>query len=82
MPAIALAILLEYRLGDPFAALDTVLLREFGMNSLAAPVIEELTKGLALLLLFFLARDQFDNVLALLADYRAEEARLSDAIDD
>ena len=64
VPAIALAILLEYRLGDPFAALDTVLLREFGMNSLAAPVIEELTKGLALLLLFFLVRNEFDNVLA------------------
>ena len=64
MPAIALAILLEYRLGDSFAAPDTVLLREFGMNSLAAPVIEELTKGLALLLLFFLARNKFDNVLA------------------
>lgn len=64
MPAIALAILLEYRLGDSFAAPDTVLLREFGMNSLAARVIEELTKGLALLLLFFLARNEFDNVLA------------------
>ena len=63
VPAIALAILLEYRLGDPFAALETVLLREFGMDSLAVPVIEELTKGLALLLLFLLVRNKFDNVL-------------------
>ena len=63
VPAIALAVLLEYRLGNPFAALDTVLLREFGMDSLAAPVIEELAKGLALLLLFFLVRNEFDNVL-------------------
>ena len=63
VPAIALAILLEYRLGDPFAALETVLLREFGMDSLVVPVIEELTKGLALLLLFLLVRNEFDNVL-------------------
>ena len=63
VPAIALAILLEYRLGDPFAALEPVLLREFGMDSLVVPVIEELTKGLALLLLFLLVRNEFDNVL-------------------
>jgi len=63
VPAIALAIVLEYRLGDPFAALETALLRRLAMDSLLVPVIEELTKGLALLLLFLLVRNEFANVL-------------------
>ena len=63
VPAIALAILLEIRLGDPFAAVEQVLLRQFATDSLLVPVIEEATKGAALLVLFVLVRHEFDNVL-------------------
>lgn len=63
VPAIALAILLEIRLGDPFAAVEQVLLRQFATDSLLVPVIEEVTKGIALLVLFILVRNEFDNVL-------------------
>ena len=48
VPAIALAILLEYHLGDPFAALEAVLLREFGMDSLVVPVMEGTDPGAGL----------------------------------
>lgn len=63
VPAIALAILLEYRLGDPFAAAQVVIVRDFAMDSLLVPVIEEVTKAIALLVLFVLVRNEFDNVL-------------------
>ncbi len=63
VPAIALAILLEVRLGDPFAALELAALRQFATDSLLVPVIEEVTKGLALFLLFVVVRNEFDNVL-------------------
>ncbi|MFN2165676.1 MAG: PrsW family intramembrane metalloprotease [Anaerolineae bacterium] len=63
VPAMLFSVFLEFALGRPFASVEPVLLHDVATNSLVAPVIEELAKGFALLILFFLARNQFDSVL-------------------
>lgn len=63
VPAIALSILLELWLGKPFSEVEPMLLHDMATTSLVAPAVEELAKGLALLVLFLLARREFDNVL-------------------
>jgi RsiW-degrading membrane proteinase PrsW (M82 family) len=63
LPAVILSIVLEVIVGRPLAGIEPLLLQNVASASVAAPVIEELAKGLALLLFFLLARREFDNVL-------------------
>jgi RsiW-degrading membrane proteinase PrsW (M82 family) len=63
LPAVLLSVVLEYVLGNPFASVQPLLLQDLAGTSLIAPIIEELAKALALLVLFLVARREFDGVL-------------------
>ncbi len=62
VPAIILAVIAESALGEPLAGLSEQG-AELVSSSILAPLIEELTKGLAVLALFLFFRKEFDNVL-------------------
>jgi RsiW-degrading membrane proteinase PrsW (M82 family) len=62
VPAIILAVIAETVLGQPFTTLSEAS-AELMSSSVLAPVVEELTKGLAVLLLFLFFRSEFDGVL-------------------
>jgi RsiW-degrading membrane proteinase PrsW (M82 family) len=64
VPAILIAIVLELVVGlrlDQFITSDTG--REITSASIVAPVVEELVKGIILIILFVAFRREFDNVL-------------------
>lgn len=62
VPAVILSVVAESALGEPLAGLSEQG-AELVSSSLMAPLIEELTKGLAVLLIFLFFRKEFDNVL-------------------
>ncbi len=62
LPAAVLSILAEHSLSQPLVALGESA-AGWVSSTVAAPIIEELTKGLAVLLLFMLAQNEFDGVL-------------------
>lgn len=62
VPAIILSMIAESALGEPLAGLSEQG-AELMSSSVLAPLIEELTKALALVLLFVFFRKEFDNVL-------------------
>jgi len=63
LPAVALSVGGEILLEPASGWAQTDLGREFVSSSLIAPAIEELTKGIALLLLLWRFREEFDSVL-------------------
>ena len=64
VPAVFLSVVAEVALGPASAGwAQTALGREFISASLIAPVVEEIAKGIALLLLMWLFRHEFDSVL-------------------
>lgn len=63
LPAVLLSVLLEYLLGNPFAGVEPVLLQDVASASLVAPIVEELAKALALLILLLVAGKDFNGVL-------------------
>lgn len=62
-PAVIMSVGLEIALSSSLTGVTPLLLQELAAGSVLAPLIEETVKGLALLLLFLLARRDFDNVL-------------------
>lgn len=64
-PAVVMSILLELALGQSLTSLEPGLWQGIrtAADSLAAPVIEEVAKGVALLALCLVASSEFDNVL-------------------
>lgn len=62
VPAVVLSVIAESAMGEPLAALSEQG-AELMSSSVLAPFIEELTKGLAVFLLFLFFRREFDNVL-------------------
>jgi RsiW-degrading membrane proteinase PrsW (M82 family) len=62
VPAIVLSVIAENVLGEPLAALSEQG-AEFVSSSVLAPLVEELTKGLAVFLLFLFFHREFDDVL-------------------
>lgn len=62
VPAIILSVVAESVVGEPLAGLSEEG-AELMSSSVLAPLIEELTKGLAVLMLFLFFRREFDNVL-------------------
>lgn len=62
VPAIILSVIAESALGVPLAGLGEQG-AELVSSSVLAPLIEELTKGLAVVLLFLFFHKEFDNVL-------------------
>jgi RsiW-degrading membrane proteinase PrsW (M82 family) len=62
VPAIILSVIAESVLGEPLAGLGEQG-AELVSSSVLAPLIEELTKGLAVLLLFLFFHKEFDDVL-------------------
>jgi RsiW-degrading membrane proteinase PrsW (M82 family) len=62
VPAIIVSILAERMLGQPLAALSKGTF-EVVSRSVLAPVVEEVAKGLAVLMLFLFFRREFDDVL-------------------
>ena len=62
VPAVILSVIGESVLGEPLATLGEQG-AELVSSSLLAPLIEELTKGLAVLLLFLVFHREFDDVL-------------------
>jgi RsiW-degrading membrane proteinase PrsW (M82 family) len=63
MPAIFLSLVAEFALGVPFASLFGEAAAELIQGSLVAPVVEELVKGIAILLVFLIFRSEFDGLL-------------------
>lgn len=63
MPAIFLSLAAEFVLGVPFAGLLGETAAELIQASLVAPVVEELVKGVAILLVFLIFRAEFDGLL-------------------
>jgi len=62
LPAAVLSVFAEHWLSQPAAALGEAAAGWLS-STIAAPVVEELAKGLAVLLLLVLARGEFDDVL-------------------
>ncbi len=62
VPAAVLSIIAEHSLSQPLAVLGESA-AGWVSSTVTAPVVEEITKGLAVLLLFVLARNEFDGVL-------------------
>jgi len=62
LPAAVLSIMAEYSLSQPLAALGESA-AGWVSSTVTAPIVEELAKGLAVLLLFILAHNEFDDVL-------------------
>lgn len=60
-PAVILALIFEIVLGIPFAG--TGLVGDFSQGAVVAPIVEEGTKGIILLVLFLAYRHEFDDVL-------------------
>lgn len=63
LPAIIISLIFEGLLGIPLGFLGDPGLTDVVMGSFVAPIVEESAKGLALLILFFLLRSRFDDVL-------------------
>lgn len=63
LPAVALSLLLEAVFDVPSSLLGSTLLGDVAASGAVAPVIEEVVKGGALLLLFWAPRVEFDDVL-------------------
>jgi RsiW-degrading membrane proteinase PrsW (M82 family) len=63
IPAIIVSLIAELVLGYPFMDETPNIRTELVESALFAPIIEELAKGLALLLIFRWARHEFDGVL-------------------
>jgi len=63
IPAVLLALVVEFLLGLPFATLFGADAARLISGSLIAPVVEESVKGMALLLLVLLFRHEFDGIL-------------------
>jgi RsiW-degrading membrane proteinase PrsW (M82 family) len=63
MPAIFLSLTAEFVLGVPFSGLLGETAAELIQGSLVAPVVEELVKGIAILLVFLIFRSEFDGLL-------------------
>ncbi len=62
VPAVILSLVAERFLGGPLGALSESA-AELMSTSLVAPLVEEIAKGLAVLILFLFLRREFDNVL-------------------
>jgi RsiW-degrading membrane proteinase PrsW (M82 family) len=63
MPAVFLSLAAEFALGVPFSGLLGETAAELIQGSLVAPVVEELAKGVAILLVFLIFRAEFDGLL-------------------
>jgi len=63
VPAVIISLIFEGILGIPLGFLGDAALTDVVMGSFVAPIVEESAKGLALLVLFFLLRSRFDDVL-------------------
>lgn len=63
VPAVMLSVAVEYLLERPIAGNISLLFPELDAVSMAAAVVEELAKGVALLVLYLVARAEFDSVL-------------------
>lgn len=63
LPAVILALAFELLLDAPMTQLGSELASEVASSSLIAPIVEELVKGVALLLIVLLGRNEFDDVL-------------------
>ncbi len=63
VPAIVLSLVAELILGIPVHALFGEAAAQLISGSLIAPVVEELAKGMAILLVFLLFRHEFDGIL-------------------
>ncbi len=63
LPAVVIALLLESVLGVPSAFSQSALAQDVFVSSGVAPVVEELAKGVGLVLILLLARAEFDDLL-------------------
>src|SRR4030042_5572717 len=62
-PAIILSLMAEFILGIPFYTLLDQAAAQLISGSLVAPVVEEVLKGVAIVLVFLLFRHEFDGIL-------------------
>ncbi|HJX39609.1 MAG TPA: PrsW family intramembrane metalloprotease [Anaerolineae bacterium] len=62
-PAIILSLMAEFILGIPFYTLLDQAAAQLISGSLVAPVVEEVFKGMAIVLVFLLFRHEFDGIL-------------------
>lgn len=63
LPAVAIALLLESALGIPSAFSGSALVQDVFASSGIAPLVEEMAKGIGLLLILLLGRAEFDDLL-------------------